>query len=775
MPEVDGSGWKDGGGSFGQGKGSRLQEGTYAQLRALHEVVGGPSLNELVAAAALAGHEVSRSAVHDLLHGATRPRPATVQAFVAGCAAHARAQRPRIDLDPGLTDPAVWRARLRTVPARVPGPAPIPPPESERAWLLDLAAYFARAVERAGVPHYLPAGMDPAALDQARSVRTASGTGHPESWEAATAAYPRIVLLADAGVGKSWLLRMHARRLAGAALSDTQPAEAVLVAAAVSGAPGGATPGWAPVPVLLRCGELAVRTERLLTDALAGHLFDLGVMVEGDRSEAARAAADGRLVLLLDAYDELPGPDARARLYALLATAPSAMPIVVAGRRAGHTGPPPTGGGPPWQELALEPLDRAAMGKLVNTWPLTSAARASVFQRIRTPGLGEVPLLLALLCALAEEIPQGTADGVPDLPAAKGELYERMLRRFLVHEQRPPAAEDIEADRLLDTLAPVAFHFAHRAEDGWTDVMPREEVLRALRAAGPAFTELGQDAAGVLRTLSVEAGVLQPLGDPSGGRAQPYLFLHRSFAEYLTARHLAGLPEAESLAVVDAHLADGGRWDDTLAMLARLVLVGAGRARFARLLGHLADRPGGVLHAVRMLGEVWGTGGTRLEPGVAEHLVAPFRRAVADDTEAAARAVETCRALPDALVDTLAGYLAENAAADLDEHFLLYRRIVHHPQDSVTTLLGRLAASPDPLVGMDAVRELDRRPGPLPLRTLLGVLRTQTETGLHPSVYMTLAKALCERGEPESVVAVLQSGPEPPPDAAVRAVLDALG
>ncbi|MER6039053.1 hypothetical protein ABT133_35000 [Streptomyces sp. NPDC001835] len=747
-----------------------MQEDTYAQLRALYEAAGGPSLNELVAAAARAGYKISRSAVHNLLHSATRPRPATVQAFVVGCAAHARAQRPRIVLDPALTDPAVWRDRLRAAPARDSGPTPVQPsPEPVRAPLLGLAAYFAQAVERAGVPHYLPAGMDPTALDQPRLVCMASGTAAPESWEAATAAHPRIVLLADAGFGKSWLLRMHARRLANSALADTQLTEVTLGAAAQPCASG-----WAPLPVLLRCGELAVRTERLLTDAVAGHLIDLGILTEGARSEAARAAADGRLVLLLDAYDELPGTDARARLYALLATAPSALPIVVAGRRAGYTGPPPTGGGPLWQELVLEPLDRAAMGKLVNSWPLTFAARASVLQRIRTPGLGEVPLLLALLCALAEEIPEFTADGTPDLPATKSELYERILRRFLVHEHRPPAAEDIEVDRLLDTLGPVAFHFAIQTEDGWTDVMPREAVLRALRASGPAFTELGRDAAGVLRTLSVEAGVLQPLGDPSGGRAQPYLFIHRSFAEYLTARHLAGLPEGESLAVVDAHLADGGRWDDTLAMLARLVLVGAGRARFARLLGHIANQPGGVLHAVRMLGEVWVAGGTRLEPILEEHLVAAFRQAVVEDTEAAARAVETCRALPDSLVDTLAEYLAEKAAADLDEHFLLYRHLIHHPQDSVTRLLGRLAASQDALVGMDAVLELNRRPGPLPLRTLLEVLLAQTETGLHLSVYMTLAGVLCERGEPKSVVAVLRSE-EQPSDTAVRAVLDALG
>ncbi|MFE7098271.1 NACHT domain-containing protein, partial [Streptomyces erythrochromogenes] len=227
----------------------------------------------------------------------------------------------------GVTQPGASRGRSTRAPVhrRVPEPRS----RSGRSVLLDLASHFVRAVERAGVPNYLPAWVDPAVLDQPRSVRPSAGTGRLEHWEKATAAHPRIVLLADAGLGKSWLLRMHARRLA----------EAALVAPVPPGDPGGP-----PVPVLLRCGDLACRTETLLTDALVGHLVDLGVLATGDhaevgRAEVVRAAAVGRLVLLLDAYDELPGPEARARLYALLATAPPALPIVVAGRRAGHPGP----------------------------------------------------------------------------------------------------------------------------------------------------------------------------------------------------------------------------------------------------------------------------------------------------------------------------------------------------------------------------------------------------------------------------------------------------
>ncbi len=124
-----------------------------------------------------------------------------------------------------------------------------------------------------------------------------------------------------------------------------------------------------------------------------------------------------------------------------------------------------------------------------------------------------------MLCALAAEQSAGRK-----LPRTSNELYERVLRWFLTRAHRSaddPASQpltDIEVEALLELLAPVAFTFATRP-GGWTDLMPRRELLAAIRATGPAFTDLGRPPAQVLLDLSVGAGIFVPDRDPTEGRS----------------------------------------------------------------------------------------------------------------------------------------------------------------------------------------------------------------------------------------------------------------
>jgi hypothetical protein len=129
-----------------------------------------------------------------------------------------------------------------------------------------------------------------------------------------------------------------------------------------------------------------------------------------------------------------------------------------------------------------------------------------------------------LLCSLAA---QATAREA--LPRTRGQLYERVLRWFLTGAHRSlddpsaPVRDDVEVEALLQILAPLAFTFATQPA-GWTDLMPSDNLLNAIRSAGPALTDLGRAAKDVLRELSVGAGVLVPDGDPSAGRSARYLF-----------------------------------------------------------------------------------------------------------------------------------------------------------------------------------------------------------------------------------------------------------
>ncbi|MET7591800.1 NACHT domain-containing protein [Streptomyces sp. NPDC005529] len=737
-------------------------DGLKAELLDLYAAVGTPPLERLVEASEREGRPISKTTVHNILKGVTRPRLSTVESFAAACVAHARNRRPRIELSPDQVDLDRWRRLFF-------GPAPAlrrPPDAPSRELAVAVAAHFAALMEHQGLPSYIPAGLAPGVIDQVRKVSPLhpaldKTSAYDRSWEKSSARHTRIVLLADAGMGKSWLLGMHAHRMAEAALH------------ALCQDNGGSTPR---LPLALRCDQLTARPEANLPLAVSAHLAGLGVIpdtVEA-RDTLARWVTEGRTTLLLDAYDELADLTARTRLRTLLHTAPAKLPIVVSGRQAGYTGPP-AAGAIPWQELLLEPFGEAEINAVVGLWPLPPGARDVLADRVNSPqlsGLAQVPLLLALLCALASEAtPRG---GLPVLPLSRGALYERILRRFLIHEHRPPAAEDTDADRLLGLLGPLAFRFAITPE-GWQDVMRRDAVLDAIEEVG-APTTLRQDAASLLRLLSVEAGVLQPMGDPSAGRDAPYLFAHRSFGEYLTARHLSGLPEIEVLEIVDARLAQPGRWQDTLALLGRLVWLRRGPARFERLLIHLLDRrrqTGGesLLYAIRMLGDF---GDTRLELAATllDDLALEFRLLASGDLERAVRTAAGCACLPDQIIDALSDVLSE----DLDNRVHKTVALAHHTQQSVTDLLikaatgdvfdGRRFRAGDSDAGR-AVEALTHRPGADVLRALLIEFRDVSWAEYIPEngiPHWSAVDALRARRDPAALAPVIAAATEGPLD-----------
>jgi hypothetical protein len=260
-------------------------------------------------------------------------------------------------------------------------------------------------------------------------------------------------------------------------------------------------------------------------------------------------------------------------------------------------------------------------------------AAARLRDRLADPATGSmarIPLLLALLCSLAAET------GGEALPATRGQLFERVLRWFLTGAHRrlddpsAPLRDDVEVEALLQILAPLALTFATKPT-GWTDLMPADGLLNAIRAAGPAFTDRHCPAGDVLRELSVGAGVLVPDGDPSGGRSPPYLFLHRCVAEYLTARHMATLPPADWLAIVRQHeLSDSG-WAEVIPLLGERLTPDGARELIRHLLAVEHDPSH---HALVTAARAWGARpdfGRLLAPAQADELAGRLDHLLQDE------------------------------------------------------------------------------------------------------------------------------------------------
>lgn len=194
-------------------------------------------------------------------------------------------------------------------------------PATPREFRRDLAALLRKLDEQARtgrLPPYLPPHADVTALARTVQVRPGvrpgparlpdaadageDGAGRayglpadrreasepPRPWAEVAAGHRRLVVLADPGLGKSWLIRTETHRLAAAALArlDAEP-DAVII----------------PVPA--RCDQLAAAPGRDLAGKAAAHLAAQGLLPERSRGALAAMVRAGQVVLLLDALDEL--------------------------------------------------------------------------------------------------------------------------------------------------------------------------------------------------------------------------------------------------------------------------------------------------------------------------------------------------------------------------------------------------------------------------------------------------------------------------------------
>ncbi|WP_435186941.1 NACHT domain-containing protein [Streptomyces sp. bgisy126] len=496
-----------------------------------------------------------------------------------------------LDGDPAKAE----RLRKRAAAARADTPRPAPNPTSAtdplRAYLEGLLPALEQWARHEGRPRYVPEDLDLFALP--RSVQVRHDTDRtPVKWSEAVDRHRQLVVLGDAGMGKSWLIRSETARRALAAKEAlgerSEPAASEL-----------------PMPV--RADELAALPHDRLVEALVDRLSVWHPVPTALRDALAALLASGRATLLVDALDELPGRAERGRVDRLLSHWSERIGggLVVTSRVAGYTGPPTSSRST--VEVHLLPFDRAEVDTLIDLWGLPAAAVAALRDRVAhdaaVAALVEAPLMAALLCGLAEE--------GDDLPAQPSAVLERVVRRFLGAENRWPATpvvEPVEVDRLISVLAPLAHAFASDPE-GWRDRMSGQRILTVLRGRARELAGAGYDAASALRVFSIDAGMLAPAADHRPGADTPYLFVHRYFAVFLVAVHLSELPAGDLVDELTEDRCLHQDWRTAMGMTGGILARQERTATMVRMVDHLLHRPvdpfhGALFAALRILAEL---------------------------------------------------------------------------------------------------------------------------------------------------------------------------
>ncbi|MBQ0827275.1 NACHT domain-containing protein [Streptomyces tagetis] len=339
---------------------------------------------------------------------------------------------------------------------------------------------------------------------------------------------PRVLLRGDAGSGKTTLAQW---------LAVTAAREGTRI------------PYVLPLRTLIRTGPLP---------APAAFLSAAGCPLTPPEGWAERVLTEGRALVLVDGLDEIPAADRHATrhwLRGLLHAYPGNRWLLTTRPTAVRADWLATEG---FWELSLAPMGHAEVATFVHRWH--EAARAPEYEQrlldsLRTKRdlarLVTNPLMCGLVCALHRE-----RRGY--LPTGRKELYDAALAMLLTRRDRerglgtgdgPDLGEEAQLE-LLQRLA-YALVLSGRSEMGL------ETAERIVERALPTLAPAGFcDAPTVLRSLLLRSGVLRhPAEDTLD-------FVHRTFQDYLAARHAV---EEGHLDVLTSRAGDT-QWEDVIRM-----------------------------------------------------------------------------------------------------------------------------------------------------------------------------------------------------------------
>jgi hypothetical protein len=379
--------------------------------------------------------------------------------------------------------------------------------------------------------------------------------------------FKRTVILGDPGFGKTWLLKHEAWNLAEHAMVKLKKqlkkypfAEADF-----------------QLPIFLPLAQLATQIDR---QEQAAPIEKALVAASQKRYPVGKSLKEWmwnninseQCVLLLDALDEVPA-DQKENLCKLLddfARKQVKPKILLTSRLVGYPGPPfPLG---QEGEFELLPFDRYQERDFVRAWFARWPERGNLFlQKLKDSpqlkGLAGVPLLLALMCRLFVK-----REG---LPKTRAELYAGCISGIIGQGWKTPRAEDPYSDARSELSEELGFALFAKGKELFS--------LRELRATVRSISQdpdrayLKEDLKGKSSVDLVEEleedGLLIRAG---AGDNPPYLFLHLTFQEYLTACalrlrtsivELDGTKMPEWLKIVKPRLFDP-RWEEVIRLLA---------------------------------------------------------------------------------------------------------------------------------------------------------------------------------------------------------------
>jgi HEAT repeat protein len=391
-------------------------------------------------------------------------------------------------------------------------------------------------------------------------------------WDEIRMCVHRAVILGDPGFGKTWLLQYEGYRVAREQVTRLQENKEAL--------------DDIILPIHLR---LSVLAEELVKEQRARGGVDVVEAIVNCVQQAYNLPArflqfvrkcipSAQCLLLLDALDEVKAEHRSTLIEALerwVEKEETLCRILLTSRIVGYQQAPFPHRKEKQEvepELELVALDPEQVTHFIEQWFAGDGDRGKRLQEtlhhdpmLRT--LVRIPLLLTFFCLIGSK--------KRNLPIYRAKLYETVLRGLLEGSWREYDLQAQDAERLgkkLMMLEHIAWHFAN-AGGQWQDLLPGDEVIEVIeRIPMKRRPKALSSKHSLLWEIIQRDGVLVSAGEASltlGWTSVPYLFLHRTFHEFLVASYLTRLnSEEEMLRQVRLHCWFDSDWEEVIVLLA---------------------------------------------------------------------------------------------------------------------------------------------------------------------------------------------------------------
>lgn len=270
--------------------------------------------------------------------------------------------------------------------------------------------------------------------------------------------------------------------------------------------------------------------------------------------------AQGKTLLLLDGLDEIGQEEFTQVCRELNRLSVGANKVLVSCRRSSFISQMEA---KKWSVYCINPFSETDREQFIRNYfgkenPLALKLSGLVEGRTQLKSLGQIPLLLGLICYVYEKDKES-------LPESRVLLYEKCINELLARRlnQAYPA---VVKKSFLELLA---YRFFKDPQQANRQIFPEAEIFRLLNEeisrSGSVLNHLtGDRYASFIEEIVEKNSLLLPLGKEN------YCFPHRSFQEYFAACHLEKKGQSGFTEIIETLAADDF-WTETICLYVGMV------------------------------------------------------------------------------------------------------------------------------------------------------------------------------------------------------------